>query len=110
MSAVCHLAYNTAIMTSTSRADRARLDIRVPASVKARFQEAAAYETGGDLSAFLVAAAVERADRVLSQRETLHLDEATRERFYSAMRAPTSPSKLLRQLINEDDARFKLVE
>jgi uncharacterized protein (DUF1778 family) len=91
-------------MASPPKADRAWVDIRVSASVKARFQEAAAYETGGDLSAFLVAAAVERADRVLAQRETVHLDETTRDRFYSAMRAPTSPSESLRELIREDDA------
>jgi uncharacterized protein (DUF1778 family) len=96
-------------MAFSSRAEQARVDFRVPARVKARFQEAAAYETGGDLSAFLVAAALERADRVLAQRETLHLDETTRERFYSAMRAKPIPSTLLRQLM-KDDTRFKLVE
>jgi len=97
-------------MATPSRAEQARVDFRVPASVKARFQEAASHETGGDLSAFLVAAGLERADRVLGQREVLQLDEATRERFYAAMRAPATPSKLLRQLMNEDDSRFKLVE
>jgi len=95
---------------SSPRAAQARVDFRVLVSVKARFQEAAAYETGGDLSAFLVAAALERADRVLAQHEVLHLDEATRARFYAAMRAPTTPSELLRQLVNEDDPRFKLTE
>jgi uncharacterized protein (DUF1778 family) len=97
-------------MASQLKAEQARVDFRVPVSVKARFQEAAAYETGGDLSAFLVSAGLERADRVLGQREVLQLDEATRERFYAAMRAPAPPSKLLRQLMNEDDQRFKLVE
>jgi uncharacterized protein (DUF1778 family) len=47
---------------------------------------------------------------VLAQREALHLDDKTRERFYSAMRAKPTPSTLLRQLMNEDDTRFKLVE
>jgi len=92
------------------KAEQARVDFRVPASVKARFVEAAAFENGGDLSAFLVAAGLERADRVLVQRDTLHLDEATRERFYAAMRAPATPSELLRRLMNEDDSRFRLVE
>jgi uncharacterized protein (DUF1778 family) len=92
------------------KAEQARVDFRVPASVKARFQEAAAQETGGDLSAFLVAAGLERADRVIGQRDALQLDAATRERFYAAMRAPATPSELLRQLMNEDDSRIKLVE
>jgi len=97
-------------MGSRLKAEQARVDFRVPIGVKARFQEAAAYETGGDLSAFLVSAGLERADRVLGQREVLQLDEATRERFYAAMRAPAPPSRVLRQLMNEDDQRFKLVE
>jgi len=96
-------------MASRLKAAQARVDFRVSISVKARFQEAAAYETGGDLSAFLVSAGLERANRVLGQREVLQLDEATRERFYAAMRAPAPPSKLLRQLMN-DDERFKLVD
>jgi uncharacterized protein (DUF1778 family) len=58
----------------------------------------------------LVAAALERADRVLAQREMLHLDDTMRERFYSAVRAKPMPSPLLRQLVNEHDTRFKLVE
>jgi uncharacterized protein (DUF1778 family) len=107
---VCHLPYNLALMALSSKIEQARVDFRVPASVKARFQEAAAYETAGDLSAFLVAAALERADRVLAQRETLLLDDTTRERFYSAMRAKPIPSTRLRQLMNEDDTLFKLVE
>ena len=97
-------------MASRSKAEQARIDVRLPASVKARFLEAATHETGGDLSAFLVSAGLERADRVLGRREALQLDEDTRERFYAAMRAPAAPSELLRQLMNEDDARFKLVE
>jgi uncharacterized protein (DUF1778 family) len=61
------------------------------------------------LSAFLVSAGLERADRVLGQREVLQLDEATREPFYDAMRAPAPASKLLRQPMSADE-RLKLVE
>jgi uncharacterized protein (DUF1778 family) len=95
---------------ATSKSEQSRVDFRVPASVKARFLEAAAYETGGDLSAFLIAAALERADRVLAQREVLQIDDTTRERFYSAMLAPPLPSETLRRFIAEEDARFRIVE
>ena len=105
---MCRLTYNQA-MAIRSKGDQARVDFRVPASVKARFLEAAAVETGGDLSAFLVAAALERAERVLGEREVLRIDEATRGRFYAAMRAPAHPTDALRQLLR-DDARFRLVE
>jgi len=47
---------------------------------------------------------------VLTERETLHLNETTRKHFYSAMRANSIPSTRLRQLMNEDDTRFKLVK
>ena len=96
-------------MANPTKIQQARVDFRVPMSVKARFLEAASYETGGDLSAFLVAAGLERAERVLSQHEVLHIDETTRERFYAAMRAPAHPSDALRRLL-KDDTRFTLVE
>jgi uncharacterized protein (DUF1778 family) len=96
-------------MAHSTKARQARVDFRVPATVKARFLEAATYETGGDLSAFLVAAGLERAERILEQREVLRIDDTTRERFYAAMRAPAHPSEALRGLL-KDDTRFKLVE
>lgn len=97
-------------MGLVSEGQQMRIVFRVPKQVEVRLQEAACYETGGDLSAFLVAAGLERAERVLSQRHALHLDDDTRERFYAAMRAPAPPSALLRKLMTEDNSRFKLVE
>ena len=97
------------LMTNPTKSRQARVDFRIPASVKARFLEAASYETGGDLSAFLIAAGLERAERVLGRREVLQIDEASRERFYAAMRAPAHPSDALRRLL-KDDTRFRLVE
>jgi len=88
---------------------QARIDFRIPASVKARFVEAAGYETGGDLSAFLIAAGLERAERVLSQHEVVHIDETTRARFYAAMRSTAPPSDALRRLL-KNETRFRLVE
>ncbi|MGP6158274.1 MAG: DUF1778 domain-containing protein [Vulcanimicrobiaceae bacterium] len=97
-------------MLEREKAEQARVDFRVPASVKARFVEAAALETGGDLSAFLVAAGLERAERVLAQREVVRIDDETRERFYAAMRAPARPTKALRRLLSDEGSRFRLVE
>ena len=89
---------------------QSRVDFRVPAVVKTKFQEAALYENGGDVSAFLIAAGLERADRVLAAHETLVIkDSETRQRFYAAMRDTTPPSQALRRLMTEDDPRFRLV-
>ena len=95
---------------TTAKTKQGRVNFRVPLSVKQRFAEAAAFETGGDLSAFLIAAGLERADRVLSELEVVRIDDTMRARFYAAMRAPARPSEALRQLLNEDDPRLKLVE
>jgi uncharacterized protein (DUF1778 family) len=92
-----------------AKVEQARIDFRISASVKAKFLEAAAYESGGDLSAFLIAAGLERAERVLVQHESLRIDDMTRERFYAAMRAPARPSRALRQLLT-DGGRYRLVE
>ena len=97
-------------MEDLNRTRPARVDFRVPAYVKARFQEAAAYETGGDLSAFLIAAGLERAERVLERTQSLQLDETTRERFYAAMQRPAQPSDALRRLLTENDSPFRIVE
>lgn len=97
-------------MADFLRAKHARVDFRVPADIKERFQEAAICETGGDLSAFLIAAGLERAERVLGIRQVVQIDEVTRERFYAAMREPARPSDTLRRLMSEDDSRFRLVE
>lgn len=96
-------------VASVPKAGQARVDFRVAASVKAKFVEAAAYESGGDLSAFLSSAGLERAERVLAKRDSLHIDDTTRERFYAAMRAPARSSNALRQLLKEG-ARYRLVE
>jgi hypothetical protein len=43
-------------MASFSKSEQARIDFRIPASVKANLLEAPSYESGGDLGAFLIAA------------------------------------------------------
>ena len=96
-------------MASSSKPEQARIDFRVPASVKARFLEAAAYESGGDLSAFLIAAGLERVEKLRKQRELVQIDETTRERFYAAMRAPARASRALRNLL-KDGGRYRIVE
>ena len=98
-------------MSVRSQESQSRVDFRVPAAVKTKFQELALYENEGDLSAFLIAAVLERADRVLAAHEALVIDDAeTRKRFYAAIRDTSPPSEALRRLLTEDDPRFRLVE
>ena len=88
-----------------------RVDFRVPADVKTKFQEAALYENGGDLSAFLIAAGVERANRVLAAHDALVIDDAnTRELFYAAVRDTSAPSEVLQRFMKQDDPRITLTD
>jgi hypothetical protein len=50
------------------------------------------------------------AEHVPLHDEAMYLDETTRERFYSAMRAEPIPSTELRRLMSEDDPRFELTD
>jgi len=103
------MVYNSP-MRNAAKTTQSRVAFRLPADVKARLQEAAAHEAGGDLSSFLIAAGLERAHRVLAQYEALTLDVSTRERFYAAMREPLPPSETLRRFLTQDSTNFRLLE
>lgn len=103
---VCHLAYTVRVSSQQTR-----VDFRVPADIKDKFQEAALYENGGDLSAFLIAAGVERADKVLAAHDALVLDDTnTRARFYAALRDTSAPSDTLQRLVTQVDPRVRLTD
>lgn len=107
---VCQMVY-ILVVTTKSQEGQSRIDFRVPAAVKTKFQEAALYDNGGDLSAFVISAGLERANRVLAAHETLVINDVeTRERFYAAIRDTSPPSQALRHLMARDDLRFRMVD
>jgi uncharacterized protein (DUF1778 family) len=98
-------------MKAVSQQAQSRVDFRVSAAVKNKLQQAALYENGGDLSAFLIAAGLERAERVLAHHDAIVLEDGEmRRRFYAALRDTSPPTEVLRHFLAEDDARIHLVE
>jgi uncharacterized protein (DUF1778 family) len=82
--------------------DRDRLHLRVARDVKEMLEQAAALSTGGDVTAFVVGAAAERARRVLSDLEVTRIEDDTRRRFYDLMMNPPEPSDALNTLLASD--------
>ena len=81
---------------------RERIHLRVARDVKEMVEQAAALTTGGDVTAFVVGAATERARRVLGDLEVTRIDDASRERFYDLMMNPPKPSAALKKLLASD--------
>ena len=104
------MAYNASMTKKTpprrsGRAlapDRDRMHLRVSSDVKEMLEEAAALVTGGDVTAFVVGAATERARRVLSDVEVTRIEGESRQRFYELMMNPPEPSPALKRLLADD--------
>jgi len=76
-----------------------RLDLRVSEAEKALLAEAATMQHVS-LSAFILAAARERAESVVAERRRVVLDDATFDAFVDALETPVD-NKLLRALLAE---------
>lgn len=88
--------------------NRDRLHLRVSHDVKEMLEEAAALSTGGDVTAFVVGAAAERARRILTDLEVTRIEDDTRRRFYDLMMNPPEPSDALKRLLASD--AFRVME
>ena len=74
-----------------------RIDLRVTSEFKNRVSEAAA-AYGVSITTFISMSAMERADRILSDRKTVMLTDAMRNRFIEALKRPerTAPDSIMR--------------
>jgi len=94
--------------TKASRAAASRRDrihLRVAGDVKEMLEQAAALSTGGDVTAFVVGAAAERARVVLSDLEMTRIEDDSRRRFYDLVMNPPEPSDALKKLLASDAFR-----
>ena len=73
----------------------ARMEQRTKPRVKARIRQAAAL-LGVDETAFVIGAALARADAVIAEHERTLLAAADREAFFAALDAPAEPTEALR--------------
>lgn len=89
------------------RARAARLDIRTTDEAKSLIEQAA-NEMGITTSAFVLEAAVEKAAKILEQREVIHLNEAESRRFWALIENPPEPNEALKRLAADyKDAKQK---
>ncbi len=84
---------------------RVRIHLRVARDVKDMLEQAAALSTGGDVTAFVVGAAADRARLVLSDLEMTRIDDSSRLRFYDLVMNPPEPSARLKKLLASDAFR-----
>jgi len=89
-----------------ARAASERVEMRMRPEIEHRLRAAAALEHV-TLSAFITDAAVERADRVIAERNTWTVSPALFDELAAALDAPPVPNRALARAIAEVD---KLVE
>jgi uncharacterized protein (DUF1778 family) len=87
---------------ATKRSER--IDIRTDAEVKAVIERAAQLRHTS-LSAYLVDSALEKAKAELRAIETVSLQDADRDTFYTALVNPPEPNAALRKLFAEGRRR-----
>jgi len=87
-----------------------RINMRTTALVKRMLQEAADIESHGDLSAFILQCAGERAAVVIRSLEESELRAADRKRFYEFLLNPPEPSQALIELFAQHPSeQFRVV-
>ena len=90
------------IQTSTARTER--INLRLSGSAKQRIERAASVE-GKTVSAFIVACALEHAERTIDRHDTLVLTSEDAMRFFHALDNPPAPSDRLQAALDEHERR-----
>lgn len=90
-------------MASTATADKTkqeRIDLRTTAAIKDRLTRAAEI-TGTTISAFLISTALERANRVITEEQTITLSQRDWERLMALLENPPPPNAALKKAMRE---------
>jgi len=93
-------------MATTETIKQQRMHIRLDALSKQKLERAAAY-AHKTLSEFVLGKALNAADEVLHEHETLTLNQLDREVFFSALENPPRPNARLKQAFAEHKHRVK---
>ena len=83
-------------MAQTSGVKRDRMHLRLDAKTKRKLEQAAAYQET-TVSAFVLANAVEAAERVIGSHEKITLSARDWEVFYDALVNPPEPNERLKE-------------
>ena len=83
-------------MSATQPAKTERVQVRIDPTAKRRLERAAALAST-TVSAFVVSSALDAADALIRERETLVLGERDWEVFFDALANPPNPNAALRK-------------
>lgn len=86
--------------TQRSASPSERLGLRVPAEVKDRIEQAAAY-SGVSVTDFVLSVASQEATRIVEQHTRFELDAEASQRFVDALSGPGRPRKELVDLFRK---------
>ena len=84
-------------MAKSAKTIQERMDIRLPADIKARLQKASALSGMSSLSEYVVRVATSDADRVLAENASMVLEPDVFDRFMAACKKATPPNAALRK-------------
>ncbi|MFV2056680.1 MAG: DUF1778 domain-containing protein [Thiohalomonadales bacterium] len=93
-------------MSRAENTKQERIHIRLDALSKQKLERAAAY-TQKSLSEFVLSQAMDAANEVIHEQETLTLNQADWEVFLDALESPPAPNARLRQAIDQHKQRVK---
>ena len=91
-------------MMQTDTARTERINLRLSGTAKQRIEHAASVE-GKTVSAFIVASALENADKTIGRHETMALAREDAMRFFHALDNPSPPNDRLRAALDEHERR-----
>ena len=91
-------------MAHTNIARTERINLRLSGTAKQRIERAASVE-GKTVSAFIVASALEYADKTIDRHETMSLAREDAIRFFHALDNPPPPNDRLRAALDEHGRR-----
>ena len=88
--------------TDTTRTER--INLRLSGTAKQRIERAASVE-GKTVSAFIVASALDHAEKTMDRHETMSLAREDAIRFFHALDSPPAPNDRLRAALDEHERR-----
>ena len=91
-------------MAQTETARSERINLRLSETAKQRIEQAASVE-GTTVSSFILASALEHADKTIDRHESMVLAREDAMQFFHALGKPPKPSDRLRAALKEHERR-----
>ena len=92
-------------MSQSTATKNERVNIRLNESAKKRIEQAASF-VGKTVNSFVVASALEHAEKTIREHETMELSQRDADRFFDAILNPPEPNAKLREALEEHSRRI----